>query len=50
MRRLLAWKDDPETAAVELLAFWDGLEFSWVRDENVDFMAIWNRFGDRFFA
>ncbi len=50
MRRQLAWKDDPETAAVELLAFWDGLEFSWVRDEDVDFMAIWNRFGDRFFA
>ena len=48
--RMLAWKDDPEGAAIELLAFWDGLEFSWVRDDSVDFRAIWNRFADRFFV
>ena len=50
MRRMLAWKDDPEAAAIELLAFWDGLEFSWVRDANVDFVAIWDRFCERFFV
>ena len=47
---MLAWKDDPGAAAIELLAFWDGLEFSSVRDANVDFVAIWDRFCERFFV
>ncbi|AKC78786.1 hypothetical protein XB05_08650 [Xanthomonas arboricola] len=47
---LLAWKDDPGAAALELLAFWQGLETVWLRDPTIDFRAVWSRFGELFFA
>lgn len=47
--RLLCWKPDPPSAAVQLLAFWDGLERQWLRDTNLDVLSIWSDFCDRFF-
>ena len=47
---VLSWKADPETAAVELLAFWQGLEVELLRDPDLDARAVWNHFCDRFFA
>jgi AcrR family transcriptional regulator len=48
--RLLAWKPDPPSAAVQFLAFWDGLERQWLRDPGLDVLSIWSDFCDRFFA
>jgi AcrR family transcriptional regulator len=48
--RFLEWKDDPALAAAEFLAFWDGLELSWRHDPELDPLAIWERFCDRFFV
>jgi AcrR family transcriptional regulator len=50
VRRMLAWKPDPDAAAVELLAFWEGVEVAWLRDPELDQLAVWNSFCDRFFA
>ncbi|MBX6386177.1 MAG: TetR/AcrR family transcriptional regulator [Microbispora sp.] len=49
-RYLLAWHPRPGQAAVELLAFLDGLQLNWLRDESIDFLAQWESFADRFFA
>lgn len=49
VRELLAWKDDPAIAAVELLAFWEGVEMAWLRDPELDQIAVWTSFCDRFF-
>lgn len=46
---LLHWKSDPAAAAVELVAFWDGLEMTWLRDPHLDLIAVWNSFCDSFF-
>lgn len=46
---LLRWKQDPDLAARELLAFWTGLERQWVMNPSVDFLAVWDNFADRFF-
>jgi AcrR family transcriptional regulator len=46
---LLAWKPDPGLAAVQFVAFWDGLERQWLRDPQVDLLAVWSDFCDRFF-
>lgn len=48
--RLLCWKSDPPSAAVQFLAFWDGLERQWLRDPDLDVLSIWSDFCDRFFA
>ena len=50
MARLLAWKPQPELAAAEFLSFWSGLEMSSHHDPDLDVMAVWNTFCDRFFA
>ena len=47
---MLSWKDEPEIAGLELLAFWQGLELELVRAESIDHLAAWNSFCDRFFA
>ncbi|QFG22227.1 TetR/AcrR family transcriptional regulator [Actinomadura sp. WMMB 499] len=49
-RYLLAWHPRPDLAAVELLAFLDGLQSYWLRDPDIDFLAQWDLFADRFFA
>lgn len=46
----LAWKPDPPSAAVELLAFWQGLQIEWLRDPAIDVPPIWANFCDRFFV
>ncbi|MGP3980160.1 TetR/AcrR family transcriptional regulator [Streptomyces sp. KR80] len=47
---LLAWHPRPGLAAVELLAFLDGLQLNWLRDPGIDYFAQWEAFADRFFA
>ncbi|MEV4701923.1 TetR/AcrR family transcriptional regulator [Actinoplanes sp. NPDC049316] len=49
-RQLFAWHPRPGEAAVELLAFLDGLQLNWLRDPEIDFEAHWESFADRFFA
>lgn len=49
LQRALIWKSDPTAAAVELLAFWQGLEMEWLRSPDLDLIAVWNSFCDRFF-
>ncbi len=53
-RRLLremaaAWHPDPESFAVQVLAFMDGLQLSWLRDPAIDVVAEWEAFADRLF-
>ena len=50
LARSLAWKRNPELAAVELLAFWEGLELSYSHDPSIDANAVWENFCDRFFV
>lgn len=47
---LLAFKQDPECAAQELLVFWHGLELEWIRNPELPVLLIWNSFADRFFC
>jgi len=49
LAQVLAWKDDPVLAAVEMLSFWEGLELLWQRQPDLDVEAVWNRFCDSFF-
>ncbi|MFC7959062.1 TetR/AcrR family transcriptional regulator [Rhodococcoides kroppenstedtii] len=46
---IVAWKSRPDAAALELLAFWEGLEMLWLRQPDLDFLAVWGNFCDRFF-
>jgi AcrR family transcriptional regulator len=48
--RGLAWKPDPVASAIELLAFWEGIELAWLRDPDLDQLAVWESFCDRFFV
>ena len=48
--QMLAWKKHPRWSARELMAFWTGLERQWVMDPDVDFLAIWDNFAERFFV
>ena len=48
--RLLPWHPRPDMAAIELLAFLDGLQLNWLRDPGIDFLAQWEVFADRFFG
>ena len=50
LRQLLAWKPDPAAAAIELLAFWHGLELEWLTDPEADILSAWHSFAHRFFA
>lgn len=47
--QILAWKTDPVAAALELLAFWQGIELIWLTDPHADVLRVWNNFADRFF-
>ncbi|GII05611.1 TetR/AcrR family transcriptional regulator [Planobispora takensis] len=47
---LLSWHPRPDLAAVELLAFLDGLQLNWLRDPDIDYLAQWQSFAGRFFA
>lgn len=49
-RQVYAWHPRPDVAAVELLAFLDGLQVNWLRDPGIDFPAQWAAFADRAFA
>ena len=46
----LAWKPDPETAAMELLSFWAGLDLAWHRHASLDVRKVWESFCDHFFV
>ncbi|MCA2219172.1 TetR/AcrR family transcriptional regulator [Jidongwangia harbinensis] len=45
--RLFGWHPRPGVAAVELLAFLDGLQLNWLRDPGIDVIAQWEAFADR---
>lgn len=47
--RMLAWKRDPQAAALQLSAFWQGIELEWLRDPHLDIRWVWNAFCDDFF-
>lgn len=47
---VLHWKPCPATAAIQMNAFWNGLERLWLRDETIDVMHIWENFCDSFFV
>ena len=49
-RRLFGWHPRPALAAVELLAFLDGLQLNWFRDPDIDFTAQWEAFADRVYG
>jgi AcrR family transcriptional regulator len=49
-RYLLSWHPRPDLAAVELLSFLDGLQLHWLRVPDIDFLAQWELFADRFFT
>lgn len=46
---LVGWHPDPDAGAIELVSYLDGLQLSWLRQQDIDFLAQWNRFADRFF-
>lgn len=48
--RLFCWAPVPASAAVQFLAFWDGLERQWLRDPSLDVLSVWSEFCDRFFV
>lgn len=50
LEKMLSWKPNPRVAAVELLAFWQGLEMLWVSRQPLDYLEVWDSFCDRFFA
>jgi AcrR family transcriptional regulator len=47
---ILVWKSQPQLAALQLGAFWDGLERQWLRDPRIDVLSAWSEFCDHFFA
>lgn len=47
--QILGWKADPVAGALELLAFWQGLELIWLTDQHADVLSAWQNFSDRFF-
>jgi AcrR family transcriptional regulator len=49
-RQVYAWHPRPRLAAVELLAFLDGLQVNWLRDHEIDFIAQWEAFADRLYG
>lgn len=48
--RLFCWAPAPASAAVQFLAFWDGLERQWLRDPSLDVLSVWSEFCDRVFV
>lgn len=40
----------PESAALRTIAFLDGLQLLWLRDESIDFLGLWADFADRLFT
>lgn len=46
---LLPWHSRPDLAAVELFSFLDGLQLHWLSAPDIDFLAQWELFADRFF-
>jgi hypothetical protein len=40
---------NPRAAAVEVLAFLDGLQLAWLRDSCIDVAAQWELFADRLY-
>jgi len=50
LAQVLAWKANTDAAALELLAFWQGLEMQWLIDPQADVLSAWHNFADRFFS
>jgi AcrR family transcriptional regulator len=44
------WHPESRRCAVQVLAFLDGLQVSWLRDPSIDLEAEWNAFADRLYA
>lgn len=38
----------PAAAALEMVSFWQGLKTEWLRNPEVDLLAAWTYFWDRF--
>jgi AcrR family transcriptional regulator len=49
LQLMLAWKQDPEVAAIQLFAFWQGIELEWLREPRLDIRRVWSAFCDNFF-
>jgi AcrR family transcriptional regulator len=47
---LLPWHPRPALAAVEVLAFLDGLQLMWLRDPSIDYLAQADAFAKRLFV
>jgi AcrR family transcriptional regulator len=45
-----AWHPAPALFVAMVMAFTDGLQFDWLRDESVDVMTTWRHFADLVFA
>lgn len=41
--------DNPDLVVLEVIAFLDGLQALWLRDESIPFLALWKDFADRVF-
>lgn len=55
VRRLMAtaaghFHSDPERLALQTIAYLDGLQLLWLRDESVPFLELWDSYADRAFA
>jgi AcrR family transcriptional regulator len=44
------WHPQPRRCAIQVHAFLDGLQVTWLRDPSIDFEAEWNAFADRLYA
>lgn len=47
---LFAWHPQPARAAVQVLAFLDGLQLNWLRDPGIDFLEQWESFADALYG
>lgn len=45
-----SWHPNPESFAIQTIAFMDGLQLNWLRDPSIDFAGEWARFADRIFV
>lgn len=46
---IAVWHENPDLVVLEIIAFLDGLQALWLRDESIPFLALWKDFADRLF-
>ena len=49
MDALGAFHPRPAMAALQAIAFLDGLQLLWLQDEEIPFLELWARFADQLF-